>query len=375
MNKLIPCIGLLACSSLVAYAGHGDDKKPHVFVNPSLGYIQFDDDRELENAGMGSLGLEYRINENFSAEVVILDSTPESELNGADVDHQQLRLDGIYYLNRSDSWEPYLAAGVGKAWFDDDVNDEDESQFNLGGGVRYVIDDWFAYRADIRGIKGEDEVDAMVSIGFSAAFGGHERKKKVMAKNETKEMSKPMGADSDGDGINDSRDKCADTPEGVAVDRFGCPLDSDGDGIADYMDSCPDTVAGVTVDAAGCKVKSVTVATFNLKVQFENNSSALTPTSVAEVEKLAQFLAKYPSLSVDIEGHTDSVGSAQYNKVLSLRRAQSVGNLLTQKNNIAKDRVNTVGLGEEKPVASNETAEGRAQNRRVVVNIEKEVTQ
>ncbi len=74
---------------------------------------------------------------------------------------------------------------------------------------------------------------------------------------------------------------------------------------------------------------------------------------------------KYPQTSTVIEGHTDSVGSARYNAGLSQRRADSVKNYLVENFSISPDRLATKGYGEEKPVASNDTAEGRAQNRRI----------
>jgi OOP family OmpA-OmpF porin len=88
---------------------------------------------------------------------------------------------------------------------------------------------------------------------------------------------------------------------------------------------------------------------------------------------LAEFLKAHPGLSVQIEGHTDNTGAAEYNKRLSVRRAQAVAIMLISRFGIPAERVSTVGYGLERPIESNDTAEGRSKNRRVVVNIEVEV--
>jgi outer membrane protein OmpA-like peptidoglycan-associated protein len=103
-------------------------------------------------------------------------------------------------------------------------------------------------------------------------------------------------------------------------------------------------------------------------VLFATGKANLQPRGLETVSKLAAFLQKYPDRSVLIEGHTDSVGSAQYNVTLSQRRADSVRKALME-NGISADRIAAKGYGETKPVASNKTAAGRQQNRRVEVTV------
>jgi OOP family OmpA-OmpF porin len=165
--------------------------------------------------------------------------------------------------------------------------------------------------------------------------------------------------DSDGDGVPDYRDQCPGTPAGVTVDSVGCPLDSDGDGVPDYRDQCPNTPAGVAVNALGCPESAVLQ-----DVNFEFDSAQLTAQARSVLDGVAQRLVNNPDVRVSIEGHTDSRGSAQYNKNLSQRRAESVAAYLAQRG-VNANRMRAVGYGEERPIASNATAEGRAQNRRV----------
>jgi OOP family OmpA-OmpF porin len=144
------------------------------------------------------------------------------------------------------------------------------------------------------------------------------------------------------------------------VDATGCELDSDGDGVVDRLDKCPKTPKGDKVDADGCSL------TLKLEVQFDNNSAELRPESHDYLDQVATRLNELPSITGVIEGHTDSNGSADYNQDLSERRAKSVRDYLVSKG-VAASRFTAEGLGELQPVADNTTAEGRAQNRRVVL--------
>ena len=165
--------------------------------------------------------------------------------------------------------------------------------------------------------------------------------------------------DSDGDGVPDYRDQCPGTPAGVEVDAQGCPLDSDNDGVPDYRDQCPNTPAGTEVNALGCP-DSVVLNDVN----FEFDSAELTANARNILNGVAERLVNNPDVRVSIEGHTDSRGSAEYNKDLSQRRAESVTTYLAQRG-VGANRMRAVGFGEERPIASNETDQGRAQNRRV----------
>lgn len=165
--------------------------------------------------------------------------------------------------------------------------------------------------------------------------------------------------DSDGDGVPDYRDQCPGTPAGVEVDAVGCPLDSDNDGVPDYRDQCPNTPAGTEVNALGCP-ESVVLNDVN----FEFDSAELTSNARNILNGVAERLVNNPDVRVSIEGHTDSRGSAEYNKDLSQRRAESVTTYLAQRG-VDANRMRAVGYGEERPIASNENDQGRAQNRRV----------
>ncbi|MDB5988065.1 MAG: P44/Msp2 family outer membrane protein [Nevskia sp.] len=138
-------------------------------------------------------------------------------------------------------------------------------------------------------------------------------------------------------------------------------LDSDGDGVPDNLDRCPGTPHGFKVDSTGCIIEQTVVLR---AVNFEFNSDQLTLPSQQTLDEVAHALNGQPTLSVQIGGYTDSVGSASYNLKLSQKRAESVRRYLAGKG-VASGNLVAKGFGKANPIASNDTDSGRAENRRV----------
>jgi OOP family OmpA-OmpF porin len=134
------------------------------------------------------------------------------------------------------------------------------------------------------------------------------------------------------------------------------PMDSDGDGVYDDKDRCPGTPKGAEVDERGCWVIR--------DVKFDFDKYNIKEEYYPRLNKVVEVLKNNPTVKIDIEGHTDSIGSAEYNQSLSERRAQAVKNYLINKG-IAADRFKATGYGLTRPIDSNDTKEGRAKNRRV----------
>jgi OOP family OmpA-OmpF porin len=99
-------------------------------------------------------------------------------------------------------------------------------------------------------------------------------------------------------------------------------------------------------------------------VNFATNSAQLTGEAMSRLERAVELLSANPSMTVRVEGHTDSRGAASYNQQLSQKRAESVVDYLLGQG-IGRNRMQPLGRGEDSPIASNETSQGRAQNRRV----------
>ena len=171
--------------------------------------------------------------------------------------------------------------------------------------------------------------------------------------------------DSDRDGIPDFKDKCPGTPGGLSVDSLGCLPDFDKDGVADVFDKCPNTLPGVRVDDKGCPLnKKEDLDQLKKGIQFKTNSAKLTKNSYSTLNDIVDLMNKIPEANLEVQGHTDNKGSEAKNQKLSQSRAQAVVKYLVKKG-IGSDRLRAVGYGSEKPIADNDDAAGRAQNRRV----------
>lgn len=147
-------------------------------------------------------------------------------------------------------------------------------------------------------------------------------------------------------------------PEPVAQPQS----DSDQDGVVDSKDECPETPKGYKVDSKGCP-RSVT-----LHLNFASDSSVLPSSAESDITSLTDFMNENPAAIITIIGHTDSSGKAIKNQILSENRAKALSARLTQ-NGIAPERIKTSGKGFSEPVASNKKPAGRAQNRRIEIQI------
>jgi outer membrane protein OmpA-like peptidoglycan-associated protein len=156
--------------------------------------------------------------------------------------------------------------------------------------------------------------------------------------------------DEDDDGVFDRRDRCPDTPANTPVEHHGCPLPQ-----------YPASVKPVEPPVSE-------VITLNGNVLFAYNRSELMPEARSQLDSLMAKLQNADVASIKVIGHTDSQGSDAYNQKLSERRASSVAAYLLSQG-VAPNKLTSEGRGESQPVADNDTEEGRAQNRRVELHI------
>jgi len=251
----------------------------------------------------------------------------------------------------------YALAGAGVEFFDDAANNnnnEDGLVGNYGGGFKYKIADQFALKLDVRHLIEADSGDntLLYNLGFSVPFG------KVAKAPIVVPAPVVVPKDSDNDGVIDSKDKCPNTVAGAIVNEMGCELDDDNDGVVNRLDQCPNTISGAEVDTIGC------MTLVNLNINFDTNSAVIKKDYHQRIVNFANAMKNNTKLKARIEAHTDSVGTSKYNQSLSEKRAASTVEVLKSLN-IDSSRLTAIGYGETKPVASNKTKEGKAQNRRV----------
>jgi OOP family OmpA-OmpF porin len=322
-----------------------------VTLSPMLGYYNYDSDRGVDDEKLYSIGLGYELNDKWGLEFVYLKADTETKRSNVDVDLDQIRLDAIYNLNRNNNIQPYLAAGIGENEFDSRFGSDDETIINGGGGLKYFVTPKLSLRGDVRLINSLDEekTDIAFSLGLQYTFG--EKQSSVNATPAAVVAAEPLVT-------------------AVAVD-------SDADGVADDIDQCMDTESGAKVDSNGCYIIVKEGHSIELEVNFANNSSVVTADNFAEITKVAEFMNDYPQTSVVIEGHTDDTGAADYNQLLSKKRAQAVAAILIERNNINASRVSAKGFGESSPLYDSSVQNYRAKNRRVVavINVTTETRQ
>ena len=303
----------------------------------------------------------------------------------------ELRIGARYALNRD--WT--LSGGFGSGLNDEAVGTPDLRVFLSINGRWVSGGDWgFDYDGD--GIYGVYDK----CPGDGEDFDGHQ------------DLDGCPEDDNDGDSVPDDEDRCDNTPEGVMVGSDGCPdNDLDGDGIPNDIDACPedpedldrfqdrDGCPDVDNDGDGlpdtadtCPMEPETFNDFldddgcpddpndkvhlsrdkiiiTEQVHFETGKATIKRESYDILDAVIEVLKANPQVQkLRIEGHTDSRGSDELNRQLSQDRADSVRQYLVERG-IAERRLDAIGYGEAQPIASNETSEGRALNRRVEFTI------
>lgn len=368
------------------------------------GYV-FEGNQDYKNNYTIGWRVGYNFTENIGAELFWNYVPSQFEDDSVDDTNRVYvtALEGIYHFNPKSDFVPFLAVGIGATHYtsSDDELVPSKLAVDYGAGFKYFMTDNLALRADVRHVLpvGDDDEqeygdnphsihnDLMATMGISYSIGGVGARKASapVVKEEIGDEDKDgvlddadrcpgtaygvevdntgCVADSDRDGVNDNRDQCPGTPANVSVNSEGCPADADRDGVADYMDKCPGTPADTEVQKDGCSYTPYSVA---LKVEFDTGKSDIKPKYHEELKTAAVFMQKHPESTVMIVGHTDNVGDPDDNVRLSQERANSIRAYLIDHFGVEFSRISATGVGAEKPIASNDTAEGRQQNRRIV---------
>lgn len=264
-------------------------------------------------------------------------------------DIYRIALNGVYEYEANSIFTPLAKAGIGYETIDKHYSNNKDSAFlNAGVGAKIALVENIALKLEaVYFLKENDRRwDSNVALlaGLNFAFGP---KTQPAAPVEAEPVAAPAPKP---------------TPAAVVVAPKPAPVvvdgDDDNDGVLNSKDKCPNTPAGHAVDSDGCS-KLVT-----LEVNFKSALFEVDDASEAKVKEFAEFLKEMPNYSAKIVGHTDSVGSDADNQILSENRANSVKAFIVNEG-IQANRISTEGKGEKSPIASNETKEGKAKNRRI----------
>jgi OmpA-OmpF porin, OOP family len=361
MNKILVAAALsTACLSF--QASSYEEEITGAYINFGQNYINFENDKNIRDENDFYLGLGYQISNKWGVELeyttldtaTVLSSPLEVDLWSINSIHRQFA---------KGTSSVFWKMGLGQY----DIAQENDTAARLGIGYDFAINNKFSWilGADTT-FTGNNNPDLIAYAGLSYFFGGASEKP-----TPAPVVNKPK--DDDKDGVINMNDSCPNSPAGAVVDAKGCELDGDNDGIKDSVDQCLTTPAGAKVDAKGCRIMLTEDVSIRLHVKFANNSNIVSNEYRQEIAKVANFMKQYPDTQVVIEGHTDSRGSAIYNQQLSQKRATAVMQYLVENFSISSTRVTSKGMGEENPVADNNTAEGRATNRRVQAEIKASV--
>jgi OOP family OmpA-OmpF porin len=346
------------CSSGISVS-FANEQDGQWYVNGMVSYINPDSERELKDgvAG-GQVTFGRAMSEFWNAEVEVdyldvdgQDGSPGTTFAGGAVN-------GLWMWNREGFISPYLLGGIGGTYTDYGIGGT-TTDWRLQGGPGIMVDlftERLAVRAELLG-RWADRTDLIVNLGLQFSFG---KKKSVPV--AAAAAAAVIPSDSDGDGVVDDTDQCPGTAAGVVVDASGCGIDSDGDGVFDGLDQCPNTIQGALVDSVGCGYQLT-------GAHYQFDSDELNSDAKGILDEVADRLGQATGVSITIEGYTDSRGDDDYNLGLSQRRADSAGDYLVSRG-VAGSRISTIGMGEKQPVASNDTDEGRAANRRVVLKVD-----
>ncbi len=354
------------------------------YIAPAISYVGADDDRLADDGAGLQLGFGKAVSERWNMEFSLVGDV--LDLADGDDEYEQagVLIDGLFFFTRNPAFAPYAVIGAGAlntSFAGDSNNTNPMANIGVGffrqltaGGTQLRLDARFRIDEDDRSVPGgethERFEDWLVNVGLAIPFGAvsepePEPAPEPVAETAAAPAPAPVVVDSDADGVPDGQDACGGTPAGARVDSKGCELDGDGDGVVDSKDECPATAAGIKVDTRGCEIPEVAVLH---GVTFVSGSDELMPESQTVLDEVAASLLKHPDMVVEVAGYTDSTGSKAFNEKLSYQRAKAVSDYLVGKG-VASDNLVVKGYGPANPVASNDTAEGRAKNRRVELRI------
>ena len=338
-------LALIALTSLGFFtAAHADDAvDQRWYVAPFGSFVQPGGDRGSNSGWGGGMGFGKILNEHFNVELKGFYQGLSGGNKPGNWDMTGGTADVQYYFTRG-TFSPYTVIGLGA--MNTSVNGNSGTGFigEAGAGLTYEVSDNFLLRSDVRyrynnniGANlqpGTNEFhDMIVNVGFIIPFGP--KPKPVVAQVQPAPAPTPVAAVAD----------CS-------------TLDDDHDGVNNCDDLCPNTLPGVKVSIRGCWI---------VDVKFDNDKAIIKPEYFQNLDNTAKEIKAHPELVIEIQGHTSKTGGFKHNMALSDRRAMAVKKYLFDGTH--SPNITTRGYGWTQPIDTNDTEAGRANNRRVQLEV------
>lgn len=300
-----------------------DSKKE---TSPKWQHVKHGDSRGLQ--------IGYRVSKDWAIRAELARQDLHRTVIGYDMKGNRAGIDLMYHIDQTPI---YVLGGVKNF-----TTGRSATAANLGLGANLFVMDNLALFGEINSYRGvnKDFLDTGYKVGMSYFFGSAPAAEPTPAPQPAPIAEPaPVVGDADQDGVTDDKDQCANTPITDKVDTVGCSI---------FTES------------------SVSIA---LNAQFDNDSSVVKSEYRGDIEKLANFLKRFPNTDVEIAGHASNVGKPAYNMALSQRRADAIAQVLVNDFGINSSRVKAVGYGVTKPRASGNNAAAHALNRRIEAHV------
>lgn len=328
MSRITRTLAALSCT-IVAGQALAAELDTRLYLTPSVNFAVTDSDwyhkQGIDNDFGFGLGVGKAISQSWNLELNSSYAEYNIKNGTGTLKNTGLGLDALYIFNRNASFSPYALVGVGGVQTRAPGISETNWAANAGLGAMKWIND-IAVRGDVRyryihDAGGVNPGDWIATVGLMIPLG-----------------SKPV-------------------PPAPAPEPAPQP--------APVPEPAP---APAPVEEPAIERPAPQTTIILEGTNFDFDKATLRPAGKAKLDKDAEMLKTYPDINVEIAGHTDSIGTAKYNMGLSKRRAATVKKYL-ESQGVAASRMTTKGFGETKPIASNKTAAGRAENRRVEILI------
>jgi OOP family OmpA-OmpF porin len=332
----------------VSTSAMASNREEQLSLSPVVGGYTFDSRQHLKTSTVVGLRAGFNFTQHIGIEALVDYVNTSREGNSKDVNMFRYGGEVLYHFFPEKIFVPYIAAGFSGIDFNSLVpKSESHGVFDYGVGAKYFLTDTFALRADIRHLittANSPRNNLEYTVGAYIPFGG-------VAK-----AAKPV----------ENRADTAVTPPVQAVQPAAAPAKSPTGSPSDspVKASATESVKQAPQPYAAMVKRSCDKPTV-LNIHFDFDRAEIKPQYYSELKVDGDFLNEFPNSKGKISGHTDSIGSMDYNIKLSERRAANVKKYLVEKIGVDAARISTQGYGESKPIDSNRTAAGRSKNRRI----------